>query len=192
MSEPTFGPVVDQVFQRHNNMMQACDDALYEGVARVGALVRDTLKGGNSVFACGNGGSAGDAQHLVSELVGRFVIERRGYSAIALNENVSVLTALSNDYGYENVFARQLEALAKPGDTFVWFSTSGTSPNVLVAVEKARKMGMSVVGFTGEKGKDLSTRCDAAIVAPATETARIQEFHLIALHCVCEIVDSSS
>ncbi|MBN1502647.1 D-sedoheptulose 7-phosphate isomerase [Candidatus Woesearchaeota archaeon] len=144
---------------------------------------------GNKVIAFGNGGSASDAQHLVGELVGRFKIERRGLPAIALTTDSSVVTAIANDYGYEKVFERQVEANAVKGDVVVAISTSGNSPNVLFAVEKAKKIGCKTIGLTGKEGGQLSKICDVSIVVPSSNTPRIQEAHIAIIHIICELLD---
>ncbi|HLA94598.1 MAG TPA: SIS domain-containing protein, partial [Pyrinomonadaceae bacterium] len=139
---------------------------------------------------CGNGGSAADAQHLAAEFVGRYETERRGIPAIALTTDTSALTAISNDYGFERVFARQVEALAQEGDCLIAISTSGDSPNVISAVMAARKKKCSVIGMTGARGKKLASLSDVCIMVPSERTARIQEAHITLAHIICEIIDS--
>jgi D-sedoheptulose 7-phosphate isomerase len=140
---------------------------------------------------CGNGGSAADAQHIAAEFVGRYETERRALPAIALTTDTSALTALANDYGFERVFARQVEALAQPGDCLIAISTSGNSPNVIAAVMTARSLGCRVIGMTGAKGKKLASLSDACLMVPSDRTARIQEAHITIAHIWCELVDEA-
>ena len=152
-------------------------------------LLRETFDRGNKVLICGNGGSAADAQHLAAEFVGRYEIERRALPAVALTTDTSALTAIANDYDFERVFARQVDALAVPGDCLVAISTSGNSPNVIAAVMTARKRGCKVIGMTGAAGKKLASLSDAAILAPSERTARIQEVHITIAHVWCEMIE---
>jgi D-sedoheptulose 7-phosphate isomerase len=147
---------------------------------------------GHKVFACGNGGSAADAQHLVAELIGRFLHERQALPAIALTADAATMTAISNDYGYERVFARQLEGLASKGDLLFAISTSGNSPNVLQAARTARALGCVVVGMTGERDSKLTEHVDAGLLirAPSTVTARIQEVHTLCIHAIADSLDN--
>jgi phosphoheptose isomerase len=154
-------------------------------------LMRDALLAGKKILLCGNGGSAGDAQHIAAELVGRFVLERRGLPGIALTTDTSALTAIGNDYGYERVFSRQVEALGQPGDVLVAITTSGGSPNVVAAAAAARAAGMKVIGLTGAKGASFVASCDAGVAVPSLVTARIQECHIAIGHLLCEIVDAA-
>lgn len=153
-----------------------------------GALVAAFRGGGKALF-CGNGGSAADAQHLAAELSGRFYVDRPPLYAEALHVNSSYVTAVANDYGYEAVFARMVEAAGRPGDVLVAFSTSGNSPNILAAIEKARAGGMRVVGFTGASGGKMRDLCDVLLNVPSSATPRIQEAHILIGHVLCEIVE---
>jgi len=167
--------------------------ALAPAIARAGALLAACLRGGNKLLVCGNGGSAADAQHFSAELLGRYERERDGLPAIALHADTSTVTAVSNDYGYEAVFARQVAALGQPGDALVAISTSGNSPGILRAVEAAQRAGLAVVALTGRDGGALAPllrAADVEIRVPATVTARIQEVHILALHCLCELIDA--
>ncbi|HEX8109736.1 MAG TPA: SIS domain-containing protein [Kofleriaceae bacterium] len=152
-------------------------------------LMRGAVLAGKKVLLCGNGGSAADAQHIAAELVGRFVIERRPLAAIALTTDTSALTAIANDYGFEHVFSRQVEALGAEGDVLIAITTSGTSNNVLAAVAAARARGMKVIGLTGGKGAAFAAACDAGVAVPSTVVARIQECHITIGHLLCEAVD---
>jgi phosphoheptose isomerase len=160
-------------------------------IAQAAAVLRDAVLAGKKVLLCGNGGSAADAQHIAAELVGRFVLERRPLAAIALTTDSSALTAIANDYGYEHVFARQVDALGAEGDVLVAITTSGTSKNVVAAAEVARTRGMKVIGLTGAKGAAFVASCDAGIAVPSTVTARIQECHITIGHLLCEAVDEA-
>ncbi len=159
-------------------------------IHKVVALLQDTFASGGRVFACGNGGSAADAQHFASELTGRFERDRRPYPAISLTTDSSALTAVSNDYGFEHVFARQLEALARPGDVLIAMSTSGNSPNILRTLERARQLGLKTVGLLGKSGGKAAALVDHALVIEAARTSRIQEAHILILHLLCEVFES--
>ncbi len=160
-------------------------------IAAAGAAVVDAYRAGGKLIVFGNGGSAADAQHIAAEFVGRFQIERDPLPAIALSVNTSAVTAIANDYGYEQVFSRQLRGLGAPGDVALGISTSGRSPNVNGALAAAREMGMGTVGMTGATGGDMPGLCDHCIVVPADATPRIQEGHILIAHVLCEIVESA-
>ncbi len=160
-------------------------------IAHAAELMRDAVLAGKKVLLCGNGGSAADAQHIAAELIGRFVVERRPLAAIALTTDTSALTAIANDYGFEHVFARQVEALGSEGDVLVAITTSGTSKNVLAAVASARKLAMKVIGLTGAKGAAFVATCDAGVAVPSTVTARTQECHIVIGHLLCEVIDEA-
>ncbi len=162
------------------------------GIERMAHLVSDTLAAGRTVFFCGNGGSAAEAQHLATELVVRFTRDRGALPALALTTDGSLLTAAGNDYGFEQVFARQIEALGRRGDLLVAMTTSGRSPNILAAVRAARARGLRVIAMTGDQGKALARRCDAALVVPSRETARIQEAHLLVGHICCDLAEETA
>lgn len=150
---------------------------------------KEALKSGNKVLFCGNGGSAADAQHLAAELIGRFQKERRSLASVALTTDTSILTAVANDYGYDEVFARQVEGLGRSGDVLIGISTSGNSANVVKAALKARDTGMHTIAFTGEGGGKLKDICDITFAAPSKVTARIQEMHIMVGHIICELVE---
>jgi D-sedoheptulose 7-phosphate isomerase len=139
----------------------------------------------------GNGGSAADAQHFVAEMVGRFKMERRGLPAVALSTDTSILTAIGNDYGFEKVFRRQIEALAVPEDVVIGISTSGNSPNVLQALELAREMGCRTVGLLGKDGGTIKNVCDLALIVPTNDTPRVQEGHITIIHIVCDLLEKT-
>ena len=158
-------------------------------IAQTAEIIAQTLRSGRKILFFGNGGSAADAQHLAAELVGRFGPERSPLAAISLSTDTSILTAVGNDYGYEQVFARQIEALGQPGDTAVAISTSGNSPSVIVAIDVARLKGLFTVGFTGETGGKMKDRVETLFRVPSRQTPRIQETHILLGHILCELVD---
>jgi D-sedoheptulose 7-phosphate isomerase len=160
-------------------------------VAEAAALIVAALRSGGKVLACGNGGSAADAQHFAAELVGRYRTERVPLPGIALTTDTSILTALGNDYGFEEIFARQVRGLARPGDVVIGLSTSGASRNVLAALEAARSMGAKTVAMAGAAGGPILQHADVAIQVPSSETPRIQEGHAALIHLFCELVDEA-
>ncbi len=166
------------------------DRKLLETVAEVGKRMARALAARQKVFFFGNGGSAADAQHLAAELVGRFGRERRALPAMALTTDTSAITAVANDSSFEKIFARQIEALAEPGDVAVGISTSGKSPNVVAAIRAAKERGLVTVGMTGGSGGDLATAANYCIQIPSDNTARVQEKHILIGHLLCEIVES--
>lgn len=156
-------------------------------------LVHDRIKQGSKVLLCGNGGSAGDAQHLASELINRFEIDRGALAAVSIVSDINVLTAISNDYGYQYIFARQIEALGKNDDILISFSTSGNSENVINGIRAAQKIGMNVIAFGGRGGGQVSKllrEADISLCVPSESTARIQEIHLLLIHNMCMSIDS--
>jgi D-sedoheptulose 7-phosphate isomerase len=159
-------------------------------VARAASIIVAALEAGGKVLAFGNGGSAGDAQHLVAELVGRFQQERAGFAAVALTADTSLLTSVANDYGFERVFARQVAALGAAGDVAIGISTSGTSPNVVAALDVARARGLRTIALTGRDGGAAGTLADVHINVPDACTARVQEVHITLIHAICEIVEA--
>jgi D-sedoheptulose 7-phosphate isomerase len=165
--------------------------SLAPDVERAAALMIEALRRGNRLFFCGNGGSAADAQHLAAEFLGRFLIEREPLPAIALTVNTSALTAIGNDYGYQEVFARQLRGLARRGDVLVGLSTSGKSANVVAALTAAREIGVATIGMTGRSGNAMEPLCDVCVCAPSDETPRIQEMHIAAGHTMCCLVEAA-
>lgn len=159
-------------------------------VERAAELIVDAFKANGKLLVFGNGGSAADAQHIAGELVNRFLQDRRALPAMALTTDGGVLTCIANDAGFENVFARQIEALGTKGDVCLAISTSGTSPNVTVACEQARKQGIVVIGLLGRDGGNVAALCDLALIVPSNDTQRIQETHNLIGHVVCELVES--
>ncbi|MCP4572373.1 MAG: SIS domain-containing protein [bacterium] len=165
-------------------------DSHRDAVAALAADVVATWRAGGRFLVCGNGGSAADAQHIVAELAGRFLAERPGYAAIALTTNTSVLTAVANDYGFDHVFARQVEALGRPGDVLLVISTSGNSANCVAAVTAAREQDLRIHGFLGGDGGRLLPLVDSALVAPSASTPKIQEIHITLGHVLCQVLES--
>jgi D-sedoheptulose 7-phosphate isomerase len=164
-------------------------DALTADLERALEMVRDTVRRGGTLFFCGNGGSAADAQHLATEYVVRYMKDRRAYPAVALTTDTSLLTAAANDLGFDEVFARQVDALAKPNDLLVIHSTSGNSRNVLRAAEAAREKGVQVLSFAARDGGRLKSLSDHIVVVPTTRTDRAQEIHLCMEHAICEAIE---
>ena len=181
---------LSQIADRSIEAPQKMRDEQLPVLAEVAKVFINCLQAGGKILLCGNGGSAADAQHVAGELVGRFLNNRQPWPAIALATDCSVVTAIANDFGYENVFARQVRALAKPGDVVVGISTSGRSPNVLRALEAARRLGAVCVGFTGSPGRPLDEYSDVCFRAPVSDVPRIQEIHILAWHSVCEVVET--
>jgi D-sedoheptulose 7-phosphate isomerase len=160
-------------------------------ILAVGNRVADALRSGGKVLTFGNGGSAADAQHFAAELVGRYLKQRSAWPAIALTTDTSILTAVANDYGYDAVFQRQVEALGRKGDVAIGISTSGRSPSVVTALAKAREMGLVTIGMTGQGGGKLAGQVDHLIEVPSSATPRIQEVHGLVIHVLCAIVEEA-
>jgi D-sedoheptulose 7-phosphate isomerase len=158
-------------------------------IAKASFIILKCIRNGGTLYTFGNGGSAADAQHFSAELVGRFFLERDGFRSVSLSTDTSILTAVGNDYGFDEVFTRQLRALGRPEDAVAAFSTSGNSPNVLKAVREAKDRGMQVIGFSGNGGGKMRDFCDALIRIPSPSTPRIQEGHVLAYHIICELVE---
>jgi len=169
-----------------NQVAQDCGKRIVDAAA----LIAQSLRGGGKLLFFGNGGSAADAQHLAAEFVGRFVIERHALPAIALTTDSSILTAVGNDYGFDQVFSRQVQALGKRGDVAVGISTSGNSPNVLMAIQEAAKQGLKTIGLAGKDGGSLTKYVDISITVASTNTARVQECHITIGHILCELVET--
>jgi D-sedoheptulose 7-phosphate isomerase len=185
---------VETVRQRFRDHLDAAERILEGDLAEVVAEVADAIaaafRGGNKLVLFGNGGSAADAAHTAAEFVGRYARERAALPAVALGENVSSVTAISNDYAFEHVFARQVEGLGAAGDVAVGISTSGGSANVVAGLEAARAKGMVTVGLTGADGGAVAGTCDHCVRVPAEDTPRIQEGHILVLHVLCELVEA--
>jgi len=183
---------VAQQFAESANLKAAAALALAAPVARAAALMADSLAAGGKILACGNGGSAADAQHFAAELVNRFERERPPLAALALTTDSSALTSIANDYSYPQVFAKQLRALGRRGDVLLAISTSGSSQSVVEAMRAARELGIAIVALTGRGGGAMAAAlaaCDVHVCVPHQRTARIQEVHLLVLHCLCDGID---
>lgn len=175
----------------HKKIIDAVIENLIPDIEAASRVAIDTLKKGNKILLCGNGGSAADAQHIAAELTGRYKSERKGLPAIALTTDTSALTAIANDYGFDRVFDRQIEALASKNDLLIGISTSGNSPNIISALETAKDMGCRTVGLSGKAGGKMNNACDLNVVIPSNDTARIQEMHILIGHAIAQAVDDA-
>jgi len=167
------------------------DDSLVATVQSAAEACVACLKNGGKVLLAGNGGSAADAQHMAAEFVNRFAVDRPGLAAVALTTDTSILTSIGNDYGYEKLFARQVQALGNRGDVFVAYSTSGRSPNILLALQEARARGLTCIGFTGNRGGPMAADCDYYLAVPSSDTPKIQEGHLVLGHILCGLTEKA-
>ncbi|HJV66603.1 MAG TPA: D-sedoheptulose 7-phosphate isomerase [Geomonas sp.] len=173
----------------HCEVMTALETKLAPAIESAVSVLVDALKAGNKVLVMGNGGSAADAQHLAAEIVGRFKLERRALPAIALTTDSSILTAVGNDYGFDRVFSRQVEALALPGDVVIGISTSGNSPNVQLALAAAAEKGCRTMALLGKDGGSIGKLAELPLIVPSNDTPRIQEGHITIIHIVCDLVE---
>jgi D-sedoheptulose 7-phosphate isomerase len=183
------GELVKNALAQHQEVFSKLGSESLLSIIACGEIICEAIANGKKILLCGNGGSAADSQHIATELVGRYEQERRGIPAIALTTDTSALTAIGNDYGFERVFTRQVEALANEGDVLISISTSGNSPNILAAVMTANKIGCKTIGLTGATGKKLAGLCHACVLVPSTRTSRIQEAHITIGHIWCEMVE---
>lgn len=194
MSTDTTANNVKSIFDASIKAKQEASEKLNAAITSAIKIMVTALKNGNKILSCGNGGSAADAQHFAAELVCRFERERPALAAIALTVDTSALTAISNDYHFDEVFSRQIDALAKQADVLLAISTSGFSPNVVRAIEQAHKQGMVVVALTGRDGGQVAkilNNNDVEVRVPSESTARIQEVHLLTIHCLCDQIDET-
>lgn len=182
---------IQHIFEEHAAVMQKAAETLQPDLTRIIELLQRCLANRHKVLACGNGGSAASAQHLVAELVCRFRVDRHALAGVALTADTMTLTAIGNDYGYERIFVRQVEALAAPGDVLVAISTSGHSPNVIAAAKTMREIGGSVIALTGEGGGELADHADLVLRAPSRVVARIQEVHDVCIHAIAEALEEN-
>jgi D-sedoheptulose 7-phosphate isomerase len=182
--------LIEKSLAEHAQILEHVRQQMCVEIMQAAEQIRSTLAAGGKILLCGNGGSAADAQHFAAELVGRFETERRGLPAIALTTDTSAMTAISNDYGFEQLFSRQVEAMATAKDLLVAISTSGQSQNVLQAVKKAKELDCATLGLTGKNGGEIAAMVDCSLVVPAQRTARIQEMHLLIIHLLCELIDA--
>ncbi len=180
---------IRQIINDSLSAMKRLDDGAVARIDDAARLVGDCLRAGGALLVCGNGGSAADAQHIAGELAGRYQRDRKAFNCIALTTNTSNLTAIANDFGYDHVFARQVEAHLRPGDVLWAISTSGNSASILEAAKAAKSRGGKVLGFTGSGGGKLAPLCDVCFKAPAEITYQIQQLHQLAYHVICDLVE---
>ena len=183
---------IESQFLESQKIVQAMlnDQVLLNTLSKIAEICVKSLQNEGKILLAGNGGSAADAQHIAGELVSRFAFDRPGLAAVALTTDTSILTAIGNDYGYEKLFARQIQALGSPKDVFIGYSTSGRSPNILKAFEEAKQKGLICVGLTGNKGGSMHELCDFVLAVPSSDTPKIQEGHLILGHTLCGLIEN--
>ncbi|MEK7076675.1 MAG: SIS domain-containing protein [Patescibacteria group bacterium] len=182
--------VIQNALARHRETMERSIKILPAQIEKGGTILLEAARQNRRLYICGNGGSAADSQHFAAEWMCRYKDDRIPLPAIALTTDTSVLTAISNDYAFDDVFSRQIQALGNPGDVLVAFTTSGRSPNILKAIEAAKRKKMAIIVLTGEGGKELETKADCVLAVPSGETARIQEIHELIYHIWCEYIDA--
>ena len=180
---------IKEEFNEHLKVSKKTMESIGKPIEIAAKICIDSLKNGNKILIFGNGGSAADAQHIAAEIVGRYKTERKGLSAIALTTDTSILTSISNDYGYSYMFKRQVEALANDGDVLIGISTGGTSANVVSALKIAKKLGCQSIGFSGRDGGEFNSVCDVNLKAIAEDTPRIQEMHILFGHTLCHLIE---
>ncbi|NLK66712.1 MAG: D-sedoheptulose 7-phosphate isomerase [Campylobacteraceae bacterium] len=183
--------MIENEIKAHLEVALKVQNEMADSIEKACKMVVETLKSGNRVFICGNGGSAADAQHIAAELTGRYKTERNPLAGIALTTDTSALTAIGNDYGFEYVFVRQLAGLARSGDLLLAISTSGNSSNVIKALEYAKENDIKTLGFSGKGGGTMNSLCELNLVVPSSDTARIQEMHIFIAHTICGAVDAA-
>jgi len=181
--------IIVKEFERHLLVSQTTMKTIGDSLEQAAKLCIESLQNGGKILLFGNGGSAGDAQHIAAELVGRYKKERKGLPALALTTDTSALTCIGNDYGYDKVFSRQVEALANVNDVAIGISTGGTSENVINALKAANAIGCKTIGFSGRGGGEFNSICEINLVVQAEETARIQEMHILIGHIICQLID---
>jgi D-sedoheptulose 7-phosphate isomerase len=192
LSQSSKDPIATHLTRSREALEHAAQDAgLLEAARKIAQTMTGALRAGHKILIVGNGGSAADAQHIAAEIVGRYKQERPAYAAIALTTDTSALTAIGNDYGFEQVFARQVEGLGRRGDVLLALSTSGRSPNILAALNVARRTGLVTIGFTGAKGTALGALCDHLLVSPSEDTAVIQQIYMTFAHGICEVIEQA-
>lgn len=182
---------INNAIDKHQAAFDSVKNEMTSEIAEAAKAMIDCLKSGHKILLCGNGGSAADAQHIAAELVGRFIKKRKPLPAIALTTDSSALTSIGNDFGFDLIFSRQVEALALEGDLLVAISTSGNSPNVLAALDSAKKIGCRTIALTGASGGGMARQADLCLKVGSTETPRIQEMHILIGHMLCDLIDSS-
>lgn len=185
----SFDPFIKGEFESHIATIERTLEALRQPICQAVEMILDSMSKGGKLLLCGNGGSAADAQHIAAELTGRYKKERKGLAAIALSTDTSALTAIGNDYGYEFIFSRQVEALARCGDVLLGISTSGHSKNVLLALQKSKELGCQNIGLSGHDGGSMKSLCEVNLIIPSTDTPRIQEAHILIGHILCHLIE---
>lgn len=181
---------LEQQIIDHEKTVENLKLSCLDKIEKIAEACKQSIKSGHKILICGNGGSAADSQHIAAELIGRFVKERESLPAIALTTDTSILTAVGNDYGYAEVFRRQVQGLGNSGDVLIGISTSGNSKNIIVAFEEAKRKGLVTIAFTGEKSSDSEKIADFTLKVPSSVTARIQECHIMVGHMICDFIDS--
>ena len=181
--------IIENEFNEHAKAIKDTVKVAINDIENAAKICIECLKNGNKILIFGNGGSAADAQHIAAEIIGRYKTDRKGLAAIALTTDSSVLTAISNDFGYSEIFTRQVEALARPGDTLIGISTGGSSQNVVNALKIAQNIQCKAIGLSGKDGGEFNSICDVNVVAKAQDTARIQEMHILIGHTICHLID---
>ena len=182
---------IQQIIETHKQMIAELEADSIETIVAAAEMIVDSLQKNGCVYICGNGGSAADSQHIAGELVGRFAAERKALAAVALSVDTSVITSIANDYSYDDIFARQVEALVRKGDILWAISTSGSSANVIKAVKLAKEKNAKVIGFTGKRDSELEKLADICFCAPAEQTFHSQQIHQVAYHIICGLVEKS-
>ena len=192
-SSDTSERLINSILQESASLkLKLCEDAeVIKTIQQMAGAMTACLRAGGTIYVMGNGGSAADAQHIAGEMVGRFKKERGGYACVALTTDTSVMTSVGNDYGFEDIFARQVDGLVRKGDVVLGLSTSGTSKNVIKACELAHERGATVLGFSGRDGGTLADLADLCFTVPCDNTPRVQECHITVAHILCELVESS-
>lgn len=183
--------MISNEIELHVKTINRVQNSLQEDILKACEMAVSCIKNGGKILICGNGGSAADAQHIATEFTGRYKTERHALPAIALTTDTSALTAIGNDYGYEVVFSRQVEALANKKDLLLAISTSGNSPNIIKALQKAKEIGCQTLGFSGKNGGKMNEMCELNIVIPSDNTPRIQEMHILIGHIICQSIDDN-
>ena len=183
--------IIENEFDEHSKAINSSIKLVIDDIENAAKICIECLKNGNKILIFGNGGSAADAQHIAAEITGKYKTNRKGLAAIALTTDSSVLTAIGNDFGFENVFERQVQALANSGDTLIGISTSGSSPNVINALKLASDLNCSTIGFSGINGGNFNSICDVNIVVNSKDTPRIQEIHILIGHTICHLIDQA-
>jgi len=181
--------IIEEALKEHKKVLSSLEKQIPK-IEKIASLCISSLEKGGKIIFCGNGGSAADSQHLAAELVGRFLKERKSLPSLALSVNTSILTAVGNDYGFEKVFSKQIEALGKPKDLLIAISTSGNSKNIIEAVKKAKEKGIKTIGFLGKGGGKLKKLVDISLIVESNNTPRIQEIHILIGHIICEIIEN--